>query len=156
MMNKSNKMQQRIGQWFDGECTDADKMAQQLRDDPDSTAYLENLKELRAGVKSASERQEIGDPQFPAFMEGIHERLHTAPRRHRGLWALASVTAASLIVALSFFALMTDGQHGDVAADVTDLSTEIPGAEVHYYNSEDGTATVLVDMQERDTPERDL
>ena len=132
----TNKRQQDIARAFDGE---GDPMT-----GAEAEAYTRDLQRLRDGVQAVSETPEISDAQFGAFMSGIRESIDARPRgRHRGLWAVASLCAASLLVALSVYLVVFTGADG-VQSEVEAATTEIPGAAVDWESDEEGNAEVWV------------
>lgn len=150
MTSKRDKEQ--LERWFDGELQDGDVDLDRLLNDAAAAGHLKLLKTLREGVEAVRTNAEIGDGQFPAFMEGIRERVHTpAPRSWRGWWAIASLTAAVLVGAISTFALISYGQK-PVAADtvVEEYSTDIEGGKATSRKTESGTTIVWVDAPEKD------
>ncbi len=143
------KTKRDLEQWFDGETADPDPA---VLEQPSTQAYLEDLQQLRDGAQSVAAPATIDDAQFPAFMAGIRDQLDTAPRRRvGGFWALASVTAAALIVAVSVFLVLNAGGVASTPTVVEATSTAIEGALVESYSSDEGgTATVWITLPERD------
>ena len=152
-----NREQWNIEQWFDGEAPEAAGLADPEGDFSEARSYLEMLEKMRDGVQAVATHEAIGDAQFPAFMDGIREQLEQpkrAPARKR--WALASLTAAALIAAVSVYLVLGGGDGNGattpVEAAVTEVEsarTDIEGATVHtYYSSESGVATVWVEPGE--------
>ena len=84
-------------------------------------------------------------------MAGIRERLEPAPRHYRGVLAIASAVAASLIAAIAIFVMASPAPE-NISAEVEQVGTTIEGAEVGYYNTDNGTTTVWVDVPEGDLP----
>ena len=84
-------------------------------------------------------------------MAGIRERLEPAPRHYRGVLAIASAVAASLIAAIAIFVMASPAPE-NISAEVEQVGTTIEGAEVGYYNTDNGTMTVWVDVPEGDLP----
>ena len=84
-------------------------------------------------------------------MEGIRERLEPTRRHYRGVLTVASAIAASLIAEISIFIIATPAPE-NVSAEVEQVNTSIEGAEVGYYNTENGTMTVWVEIPEGDLP----
>jgi hypothetical protein len=102
------------------------------------------LNTLRNGVQKVVRREEIRDPQFSAFMNGIRERVETTPRGGRlGWWAWSSIGATALVAAVFIF-MVIGGGPAPVRAQtaVESVSTELDGASVGDYSEENGTATV--------------
>jgi len=146
---KTERDERNIEQWFDGEAAGPDPT---VLERPGTQTYLEGLQRLRDGAQSVAAPRTIDDAQFPAFMAGIREQLETTPRRRvGGFWALASVTASALIVAMSVFLVLTAGGVSNTPTVVEATSTGIEGASVESYSSDEGgTATVWITLPERD------
>jgi hypothetical protein len=117
----------------------------------ENSAHAAYLRKVRDGVAEVKDTPEIADEQFSAFMAGIHQGIDQ-PRKagHGRVWALASIAAASLIVALSTFAIFSGGP-GEVSARtvVEDYSTDLEGATVDVETSDDG-ATVWIQVTTED------
>ena len=146
------RFQRKAERWFDGESNNRHEVERHVAECPDCAAWLEMLRETRAGVESVLGQVEISDAQLPAFLEGIREQIQGPRRRARtGLWALASVTAAALVVAISMMTIFSDGPAPVQAQTIVEqCSTELDGATTTSYYSEDGTATVWVNVPEGD------
>lgn len=140
-----------IEPYFDGELPDSTAMQRHLGTCPKCTAHLEQLESMRGGLRNAIEHAEISDAQLPAFMEGIREHTQRPARRHTGLWAMASAAAAAVIVAGSLLYVMSP-QKAPVSADtiIEESSTDINGATTETFISDDGTATVWVNVPDGD------
>lgn len=134
-----------VERWFDGESRQPRDVAQHIDGCPACQAYARRLELFRAGAQAVAVRQEIASPQFPAFLEGIREGIEQPRRRHTGVWALASLMAASLIVAISLFAVFTGGPDpvGAEHTVVESASTEMEGATVEMQNSTDGSRAIV-------------
>jgi len=141
-----------VEHWIDGERGDPAAVEKHVAACEPCAAYLADLDRVRQGVQIAAVREAITDAQLPAFMEGIRERLEPPARRHRGFWALASLSAAALVVALLAFSLLTGGPQEVLATEIESFNTELEGATVTSYLSEDGTATVWVTVPAEGTP----
>ncbi|MBN2308494.1 MAG: hypothetical protein JXR94_05955 [Candidatus Hydrogenedentes bacterium] len=140
----NEQLERRLECWFDGELGSDAEAVQAALSQSECQAYLAWLRELREHTRAVAARPAINDAQFPAFMAGIRNKLEAPPRRHAQLWALASLTAAALIVAVSLF-LMFNGAGGNGTATVVEaVETQIDGATVNAYSSDDGSATVWV------------
>ncbi|HOF40504.1 MAG TPA: hypothetical protein PLD73_10550 [Candidatus Hydrogenedentes bacterium] len=146
-----NRKLRTIERWFDGATADEAEAQTLVAGKPEYAAHLEALKLLRTGARSLAQQEVIEPAQFPAFMAGIRERLEPAPRHHRGVWALASAVAASLIAAIAIY-MMAAPPPENISAEVEQVGTTIEGAEVGYYNTDNGTMTVWVDIPEGDLP----
>ena len=148
-MDKVCTKQRDVERWFDGELTDAS-----IESHIDSCAscreHVEFLTVCRGAVESLGDAPVISDAQMPAFLEGIREEVASTPSRSfRGLWAMASMAAAAVIVAVSMMTITSDGPE-PVAADsiVETVSTEIDGASVELFKTDDDTQTVWVNVPE--------
>ncbi|MBI5090867.1 MAG: hypothetical protein HZB26_00310 [Candidatus Hydrogenedentes bacterium] len=142
----------RVERWFDGAETADTEISTHLETCGVCTAYLSMLKRLRGGAAAVAKREEIRDPQFHAFMEGIRNRVEGAPAGRRlGWWTLSSVAAAALIVAIFTFMVVTGGPAAVRAqTTVESASTDLDGATAEVYSSENGTATVWVNIPRGD------
>ena len=139
-----------IERWFDGESRHADRVQRHVTDCADCAAYLEGLQALRYGATDATRREEIQDPQFPAFFDGIREAIGTPRRGHGRLWALASGTAAALIAAMSLVVMFGSG-HAPVDATVIEsCSTDLEGASISTSDSKNGVPTVWITVTQDD------
>ncbi len=139
-MSKRRKFMD-VERWFDGESSESNQTEDVLTD-AGSKQYAKDLETMREGVKDVMARERIEDGQFPAFMEGIRERIDPPARGHRGIWAFASAAAAALIVALSVYMVFTPPSPHTV---VEACSTEVEGATATSYYSDNGTAVVWVE-----------
>ena len=112
--------------------------------------YLVGVPALRDGATDATRREEIQDPQFPAFFDGIREAIGTPRRRRGGLWALASGSAAALIAAMSIVVMFGSG-HAPVDATVIEsCSTDLEGASITTSDSKNGVPTVWITVTQDD------
>lgn len=145
-MNRNLKI---IERWFDGDRSCEAEAKTLLANDAACAAHIEALKVLRQGAQALTHHETIQPAQFPAFMDGIRERLAPPRRHYRGVLTVASAIAASLIAAVSIFIMATPAPE-NVSAEVEQVDTFIEGAEVGYYNTENGTMTVWVDVPEGD------
>ncbi|GMV94069.1 MAG: hypothetical protein AMXMBFR82_38470 [Candidatus Hydrogenedentota bacterium] len=146
-----NKWERDIARRFDGE---AEGNAASL--DAQGKAYEAGLRLLREGARQASQRAEIADAQFPAFMDGIRQEVERPTRGYRGFWAIVSLSTAALLVAFSAFLLFTTGDQATppvveaVTNEVETVSTEINGATVDSYTDGEGTTVLWVSTGKRD------
>jgi len=131
-----------IERWFDNEHPEPDRVRKHTETCPACAQRLERLQGMRTGVQAAAKQDEIAEPQFASFMQGIRDAIETPKGRHRGIWALASLTAAALIVAIAAFMVFTNGPSTVEATVVESCSSEIQGAVVESYSSENGVTTV--------------
>ena len=132
-----------VERWFDGQHPEPERVRQHVETCSACARRLVELQELRAGVQGAVKREEIAEPQFPSFMQGIRDGIEVPRGRyHRGVWALASLTAAALIVAVAVFMVFTNGPSTVDATVVESCSSDIKGAVVESYSSRNGVTTV--------------
>ncbi len=145
--------QERLERYRDGELGESD--AQEVEAMLDAPAYRDydaSLAALSSAARESMPRSEIADAQLPAFMAGIREGVETPQRGHRGFWALASLSTAALIVALSVFSLIMLNSHDAVHTTVEAAASDIEGVEIDTYtDEEDGTAVVWVSDTGSDT-----
>ena len=146
-----NRKLKTLERWFDGDVSCEAEAKALIAEDPKCATHLEALKFMRQGARELAHQEAIQSAQFPAFMEGIRERLTPPHRRYRGALTVASAVAASLIAAIALFVMATPAPE-DVSAEVEQVDTFIEGAEVGYYNTDNGTMTVWVDVPEGDLP----
>lgn len=155
--------QREVERWFDGEMgapsgpggVDSGSVEAHAAACPACGAYVEELRGTREAVQAVSERIEISDGQLPAFLESVRESIEAperGPKRRRtGLWALGSVAAAALIVALSVVYIVSPRSQPVAAETVVEsYSTEIDGATATSFYDEEGTATVWVNVPDGD------
>lgn len=131
---------------FDGELPH-DHVAGHLAQCPECAARLAGLTALRNSLTVG--REEIREPQFPAFFAGIRDRLEV-PYRRRRIWALVSLAAAALIVAISTFLILSEGPQKVDATVVESYSTDLEGATITTYDSDDGVTTVWITVAQDD------
>jgi len=134
-----------VEKWFDGESADPQEVERHVDQCHACAAQLERLRLIRDGVEAVVERGTIDDPQLPAFMAGIRDRIDRPMRRRRGVWALASAAAAAIVMVAGFNVLM-DRPPESLVTEVESFATELDGATVTTYLSDDGTATVWVSL----------
>lgn len=141
-MDKVCVKQREVERWFDGELADA-SIESHIDSCVSCGAHVEFLRVCRASVEALGDAPEISEGQLPAFLEGIRDEVQGTPvRRRTGLWALASMAAAAVIVAVSAMTITSDGLDPVAAeSEVETVSTEIDGASVELFES-DGTPTV--------------
>jgi hypothetical protein len=142
---------QSLEAWFDGRLP-----AEAIQEEtlpPELKAHLAMLRTLRSGAQAVQKPHEIADAQLPTFLAGIREHAQGEPVAPRwpGLWAYASVAAAAIVVALSTMFIIA-GPPVEVAAqsEVQTYSSEIEGATVDAYTSDNGTAVVWINAPEAD------
>jgi len=144
-----NDLERRVARRFDGEAR-GDALNEEALESAEAQAHLAQLQKIRNGIEQVAVRETINDAQFPSFMAGIRERIETPQRHARGLWALASLTAAALIVAVSVFLIFASSRAPGVSTVVEAAESGIAGTTVNTYSSSDGTATVWVTEAQRD------
>lgn len=142
----------RVGRWFDGEILPetAAEVSAHVTGCRICSARLAELERLRTAATASVRREAIGDRQFPAFMAGVREGLQTARRGWGRFWALASVTAAALIAAVSAFVILSDEPKTVDATVVESVTTELEGATVQTYEDAEGDTTIAVTMSKDD------
>lgn len=145
------RWQARVERWFDGEAEHGEAVEAHVAGCESCGAFIDGLTQLRSCAQLLAAKPEIADGQFPAFMQGVREKLDVPVRRFGRLWALMSLSAAALVVALSTFFVMIGGLRTvDAKTDVELYTTDIQNATVSYYRSENGTPTVWVNMPDGD------
>lgn len=133
----------RVERYFDGEDKDAAAVKSHLKSCRECSGHYACLEVIRGSLKTGSERPVIADAQFSAFMDGIRKEIAVVPRSgHRGFWAFASLAAAALVVALATFSMFT-GPRPVGAAEVESVSTDLEGATVGVYSSEEVTTVYI-------------
>ncbi|MDP7638641.1 MAG: hypothetical protein QGG73_02845 [Candidatus Hydrogenedentes bacterium] len=133
-----------IERWFDGESNEGSFVEAHLQTCAGCVEHLGFLESSREAVGAVVHRAEIADSQFAAFMDGIHRETTQRPRNRRGLWTLASLVSAALLIALSIFAVVTPGKAPVIAVD--HFETEVEGASIELLYSGDDTPTLWVNM----------
>lgn len=150
-MNRCKWVSQ-VERWFDGEtATDgpADVSAH-VSACRVCSARVSELRRLRAGAAAVVRHEEIGDGQFASFMTGVRDGLAPRPRGWGRFWAVASLTAAALIAAISTFVIITDQPETVDATVVESVTTDLEGATVQTYEDEEGDTTIAVTMSKDD------
>lgn len=140
-----------VERWFDGEQPNDPQLESHIEQCTTCQKHLAFLKTCRASLEALPETPTVDDAQMPAFLAGISESVHAPKRRHAGLWAMASVSAAALIVAVSMMSITSEGPT-PVAADtiVETYSTDIDGASVELFRTDSDTPTIWLNAS--DTP----
>ena len=148
---KSCPYEKNVERWFDGELSDPGEMDSHVEQCTICAATLARLRQTREAVQAVVIQEEISDAQFPACMDGLRRQLEAPQRQPGRLWAFASLAAAACIVAVSTLFMFSQGPTPVAAQSVIeDASTEIDGATTSAYYSDDGTATVWVNVPEGD------
>ena len=141
----------RLEQWFDGEIDDKDIDLDVLLSAPEQASYLKNLEMIRGGVQAVATPAIIADAQFPAFMEGIRERVERPAPRFRGLWAMLSLTAALFIAVISVLTMISSNSKPVSAGTVVEeSSTDLEGAKASTHKTKRGTTIVWVEAPQKD------
>ena len=146
------KWSERVERWFDGEIrheTTADVSAH-VAGCRVCSDRLAELQRLRTAATAAVRREGIGDGQFPSFMAGVREGLEKRQRGWGRFWALASLTAAALIAAISTFVIISDKPKTVDATVVESVTTDLEGATVQTYEDKEGDTTIAVTMSKDD------
>lgn len=146
----SCRYEQTVARWFDGETVDETAVRSHLDACARCRAYLARLKGLRARVAQTKTGARIEDTQLPAFLRELEQRIDVAPARRVGVWAMASVGAAAIVVAVSVLSIFSSGPKPIEATVIEHASTDIDGATTETYITDDGTATVWVNLPEGD------
>lgn len=114
-------------------------------------AHLDRLKRFSAAIAAVRHEATIEDAQFGAFMAGIHEEIAPKPAWRRGFWAMASLSAAALLIALSLWGVFRLGLDPHAMTEVEAMQTELEGASLDWVPADDGVATLWVNVSEDDT-----
>ncbi len=129
-----------VDSWLDGE----GPMPAGYESDPDLKMYAEAMRAVRASVRDNA-LPEIGDAQFRVFMDGVREGMAPQPRLQRSRWwPLFSLAAASFLISLSVFYIFWGDPVAVRATDVEEVSTELDGATMDWYDNDDGVTTIWV------------
>lgn len=111
------------------------------------SAYYEALDAMRSGVLASVQAPEIRDSQFDAFLDGVRQGMDVPAAHRRPVWAMFSLAAAAIVIALATFLIVTDfnGPTRNVEATVVESAySELQGATVDVQVEQDGGATVWV------------
>lgn len=139
----------RVEAFVDGDSTGAEAVESHLASCAGCAAHRETLLQWRSAIRSGAPA--LSDQQFPAFMDGIRSGISQSPPRYRGFWALTSLAAASLVIAVAAFSIFTGSTPEPVRADgVESVSTEIDGATVEWGSSGGGVTTIWISISEDD------
>ncbi len=136
---------QRVEQWLDGAAPEPEAVERHVATCPSCAALRARLLRVRDGVRAVAVRQEIGSGQFDAFYAGIRDRVDApAPTRWRGIWALASLGAAALLVAVSIFAISSGGPAPVQAHTTVESATsDIEGALIETQDSSERDSAIV-------------
>lgn len=144
------RYQEKVERWFDGELNDSAGFEGHLAGCPDCTQRIEELKLLRETVAPTKLRPEIGDAQFPSFVQRIREETQAARRLPVGRWAISSALAAAVIVALSLISIVAPGPDALQAVTIEESSTEIDGATTESVYIDEDTIMVWINLPDGD------
>lgn len=148
MMFKKHKMKQ-LGAFMDNE-TQYCPCVPDTSKDTALQSYRNALLVFKRGAAAAAHAPEINDAQFNTFMQGIREGIATPEPRFYGLWTLASLAAAALVLLISALAFLSTGSEPVRATEVESVATELEGVTIRSYDSKQGMSTVWVNMPEND------
>jgi len=136
--------------YVDGETARPETVEAHLATCPACAAHRDSLLTWR-GVTRPLATPVLSDEQFPAFMAGIRAELDAPRRRHGGFWALMSLTAAALVIAIAVFSIFTGPTNNPTqATEVKSVSTDIDNATVSVETPEDGVTTIRVNINKDD------
>ena len=139
----------RVEAFADGESTAAGAVEAHLSECPGCRAHRERLLQWRAALRP--EAPALSDQQFPVFMDGIRSGISQSPPRYRGFWALSSLAAAALVIAVAMFSIFDGAVPVPAeAGPVESVSTDIDGATVEWGNSGGGVTTIWISKSEDD------
>ena len=134
------RFEKNVEAWHDGEMERDDAVRAHLEACPHCREHAARLAAIRAGVGAVRETAEITDAQFGAFMAGIAERIETPRRTFGGLWAMASLMAAALIMATALYSIMAGGPEPVSAQnEVVEVHSDLDGAVCGYQYSDEVT-----------------
>lgn len=149
MIMKTCSWFERVEALVDGESRDGSAVEAHLSGCADCAAHRDHLLQLRAVVRGVAPI--LSDQQFPAFMDGIRSGISQSPPRSRGIWALTSLAAAALVIAVATFSIFNGSIPEPVRAnEVESASTEIEGATVEWSDSGGGVTTIWISVSEDD------
>lgn len=153
-MFKSYKLK-KIEAYFDGALENPSEAEALLASDADCARHYAALQQLRTAAKAAPQAV-INDLQLNSFLSGIREQIADEPvvvafPKHgqgRSFWAMASLAAAAVLVAVSTFYIFTGGTPAEPvrATEVESVSTGIDGATTTVEYGPDGTATIWINL----------
>ncbi len=138
-----------VERFADGEASDTPTVEAHLATCAACSQHHATLLRFRTSLAALPAAPVLSDEQFTAFMSGIETELSQKRRRPGGFWALMSLSAAALLIALATFSVFT-GPGPVRANEVESVSTQIDGATVHWDNSDDGVTTIWISIGEDD------
>ena len=134
---------------IDGEARNASAVEDHVTACPACAAHHETLVQWRKALSTARPAPVLSEPQFPAFMEGIRAGIHQSQPRSGGIWALLSLVAAALVIAVATFSMFT-GPTPLKADEVQSVSTDIDGATVSVESPMGGVTTINISVGKDD------
>jgi anti-sigma factor RsiW len=138
-----------IERWFDGELAEGEQVRVHLALCPACRDHLALLERMREAIH-ADRAPSLDTAQIPAFLSDLRQRVEQRPARSFNLWAMLSVAAAAVVVAVSLISIFSPGPQSIEATVIEQVSTDIQGATTESVVSTDGTATVWVNLPEGD------
>lgn len=127
----------KIERYLDDELQNTTATEAHIQQCPHCAKHLSHLKKLRNAIRSSPDTHHIQDAQFPTFMQGIQQRKNAYTNPFKGWWALASLTAAAILVALATVSIFRPQDKPVNATEVESVSTELEGTTVDWYESDD-------------------
>jgi anti-sigma factor RsiW len=126
----------------DGEHPNPESVRAHMASCASCAKHAETILRMRSAASSTFKRAEIAEPQFDAFLHSVRERVEARPSRWGGLWAVLSLTAAAMIVAVAAIIIFDKGPEKVEATVVESVSSDIRGAKVGTYSTDNGVTTV--------------
>lgn len=140
-----------VERYFDGDGSVPGDFSEHLVGCRECSDYLEELRVLRRGVVAVRAELAIEDGRFPAFMAGVESELARPSRGWGGFLAVASVVTAALIMAVSTVVIFSgEVERVEAKTEVEYVGTDLVGATTTVNYSEDGPATVWLNVPEDD------
>ncbi len=140
---------ERVERWFDGELAEGETVRVHLAICPACRDHLALLERTRAAIH-AMPAPALDDAQMPAFLHDLRTRVEQKPARSFNLWAMMSAAAAAVVVAVSLLSIFSTGPQPIEATVIEEVSTDIQGATTESAVSDDGTATIWINVPEGD------
>jgi len=135
--------------YADGEARDAGAVEGHLAQCGECARHHTSLLRMRSAIRGLPPVPALSEAQFPAFLDGINREIARPQRRPGGFWALLSLSAAALVIAIATFSLFT-GPGPVKANEVESVSTQLDGATVRWGNSDDGLTTIWISIGKDD------
>jgi len=135
----------------DGEARDPQAVETHVSGCATCSAHRDGLLLWRSALAPAVPVPVLSDQQFPAFMEGIKAGISEPRSSSGGIWALLSLAAAALVIAVATFSMFSNPSPAPVDAnEVESVSTDIEGATVGVENGENSVTTIWISIGEDD------